>query len=235
MKKLLIITGMLLATINLSKAQCNSNYYRFEEGAEFELTNYNDKDKPESRTVSKITKIEEDAGAYKATMHLQMYDKKDKLIHEGDYEVLCDGNTIKVDMERFVPSEMMSAYQDMEVTMDGDYLEIPTDLEVGQTLPDGAISMQVKMAGADMNLSDIKVNIINRKVETEESVTTPAGTFNCIKLTYDTETNMKAMGMGRKMLFKSVDWLAEGVGVIKTETFDDKGKLQSYSLLTSYK
>jgi hypothetical protein len=138
-------------------------------------------------------------------------------------------------MERFVPTEMMSAYKDMEVTMDGDYLEIPADLEVGQNLPDGTISMQVKMAGAGMNLSDIKVNIINRKVEAEESVTTPAGTFNCVKLTYDTETDMKAMGMGRKMLFKSTDWLAEGVGVIKTESYDDKGKLMSYSLLTSYK
>lgn len=235
MKSLLIITGMILATVSLSKAQCNSNFYRFEEGAEFELTTYNDKDKEQSRMVNKIVGIEEQAGAFQAIVQLKMFDKKDKLIHEGEYEVICDGNTVRVNMERFVPTEMMEAYQGMEVFFEGDYLEIPSDLEVGQTLPDGSVAMQVKTAEGGMNLSNINIDIVNRKVIAEESVTTPAGTFDCMKLSYDTESLIKALGIGKPRLFKSTEWLAEGIGLVKSEAYDEKGRLMSYTLLTSYK
>jgi hypothetical protein len=235
MKTLLIITGMLLATVSLSRAQCNSNFYRFEEGAEFELTTYNDKDKAQSRTVNKIISIEEQEGAFQAVVQLKMYDKKDKLIHEGEHEVTCDGNTIKVNMEQFVPSEMMEAYQGMEVNFEGDYLEIPSDLEVGQSLPDGSVSMQVKTAEGGMNLSNININIVNRKVIAEESMNTPAGTFNCMKLSYDTESLVKALGIGKPRLYKSTEWLAEGIGLVRSEAYDEKGRLMSYTLLTAYK
>lgn len=235
MKKLLTIAGIILVSISQSFAQCNSNYYRFEEGAEFEMTSYNGKDKEQGKSISKITDITENGSAYHAMVNAQIYDKKDKLVHEGEYEVICEDNKIRVNMERFVPSEMLEAYQDMEVEFEGDYLEMPSSLSVGESLPDGSMSMKVKMGGADMNLSDIKINVINRKVEGKESITTPAGTFDCYKITYDTESQMKVMGMGKTRLFKNEEWLAEDIGVVKTASYDDKGKLQHYSLLTAYK
>lgn len=235
MKKLLLIAGIILVSIGQSFAQCNAGYYRFQEGAEFEMTSYNSKDKADGKTVGKILDISENGGAYHAIVNAQLYDKKDELIHEGEYEVICEGNKIRVNMERFVPSELLETYQDMEVEFEGDYLEMPSSLSVGESLPDGSMSMKVKMGGGEMNLSDMKVNITNRKVEGKESITTPAGTFDCYKITYDTETEMKVMGMGRTRIFKNEEWLAEGIGAVKTALYDDKGKLQNYSLLTAYK
>lgn len=234
MKKLSLIILFIIAGISSSFAQCNAGYYRFEEGAGFEMTSYDSKDKEEGKTVAKITEITENGGAYHATVFAQLYDKKDKMIHEGEYEVICDGNKLRVNMERFVPTEMLEAYEDMEIEFEGDYLEMPSSLNVGESLPDGSMTMKVKMNGANMNLSDIKINIVNRKVEGKESITTPAGTFDCYKITYNTESQMKVMGMGKTKTYKNEEWLAEGVGAVKTALYDDKGKLQNYSLLTAY-
>jgi len=235
MKKLLLTISVVFLGFSHSFAQCDANFYRFEEGAEFEMTSYNDKDKEQGKSVNKIIEITEKGDASHATVHAQIYDKKDKLVHEGEFEVICEDNKLRVDMERFVPSEMLSAYQDMEVQFEGDYLEMPASLSVGDELPDGAVSMKVKMASGDMNLSDVKINIINRKVAGKESVTTPAGTFDCYKITYDMESEMKMMGMGKTTVFSNTEWVAENVGVVKTATYNEKGKLQTYSLLTAYK
>ena len=235
MKKLLTLAGIVLVSVSQSFAQCNSNYYRFQEGAEFEMTSYDDKDKEEGKSVGKIMSITENGGAYHAMVQAQLYDKKDKLVHEGEYEVICEENKIRVNMERFIPSEMLESYQDMEVEFEGDYLEMPSSLSVGESLPDGSISMKVKMGGGEMNLSNININVINRKVEGKETITTPAGTFDCYKITYDMESEMKVMGMGKTRLFSNTEWLAEDIGVVKTASYDEKGKLQHYSLLTAYK
>jgi hypothetical protein len=73
------------------------------------------------------------------------------------------------------------------------------------------------------------VNLSNRKCAAIESVTTPAGTFECYKITQDVEA--KAIV---KVLATDITWLAEGVGVVKSESYDKKGKLMGSSQLTKF-
>jgi hypothetical protein len=79
------------------------------------------------------------------------------------------------------------------------------------------------------------VKIFNRKVEAKEDITTPAGNFTCYKISYDMESSTKVMGMNNKVNLKGVDYVSEGTGVVKTESYNKKGSLSSYSLLTGYK
>lgn len=76
-----------------------------------------------------------------------------------------------------------------------------------------------------MNMS---TTIKNRKVEAIENVTTPAGTFKCFKISYDivTDTFLK------KVTSKAVQWYSENVGMVRTESYGQNGKLDSYSVLT---
>ena len=70
------------------------------------------------------------------------------------------------------------------------------------------------------------VNITNRKVEGKESVTTPAGTFDCFKITYDIETKF-----GVKIERNAIEWIAKNVGTVRSESY--KGdKLEGYTELT---
>jgi len=60
-------------------------------------------------------------------------------------------------------------------------------------------------------------------------VTTPAGTFDCIKMTQDTD--VKAIF---KMKAKTTTWYTKGVGMVKTENYDKNGKVESSTVLTKF-
>lgn len=236
MKKLLPILLLSLLAFAEAKAQCGNTFYRLKEGSEFEMTTYDKKDRPQSRTVSVISNIAENNGVYEATFTSKMYDKKDKLITEGEFVILCEGNKLKIDMQRMLNSmDQLQAYEEMEVEAEGDFMELPSDLEVGQTLPGAHTTMTVKMGESSATMSKIDVDINERKVESQEDITTPAGTFNCYKISYNTDMEMKVMGFGNKSSYGNAEWIAENVGTVRSENYDKKGNLNSYTLLTAYK
>ncbi|MFT5891771.1 MAG: hypothetical protein ACI9Y7_001878 [Dokdonia sp.] len=76
---------------------------------------------------------------------------------------------------------------------------------------------------------NISVMMIDRKVQNKESITTPAGTFECYVITY---TSKMKMGIGRTG--SSKQWVAEGVGLVKQEDYNKKGKLTGSNMLTSF-
>jgi hypothetical protein len=63
----------------------------------------------------------------------------------------------------------------------------------------------------------MNIDITNRRVNAKESVTTPAGTWNCFKITYHTKMLMK-MGIGIPMNSDITEWYAPGFGVVKSES-----------------
>jgi hypothetical protein len=113
----------------------------------------------------------------------------------------------------------------MEIT--GTDIELPNELSVGQALSDANVAMKIDMGGMSMNM---KVDMINRKVEKQESVTTPAGTFNCYVIYTDNESKMMMVNQS----FPSRLWLAEGVGMVKQESYKKNGDLMSRTELTSF-
>lgn len=236
MKRLLISLLSLSLFATSAFAQCNNAFYSLDEGSEFEMTTYNKKDKPQSRIVNAISKVEENGDTYEATFHSTIYDKKDEMVSDGEFVVICDDGNIRVDMERLTSSmDQLTAYDEMEVESEASFLEIPSTLEVGQSLSDGHTTIKVKMGEGNMAMTTMKLDVVNRKVEAKENLTTPAGTFECYKITYDTDMNMKMMGFTNKSTFSSAEWVARGVGVVKTESYDKKGRLNSYSILTDLK
>jgi len=66
----------------------------------------------------------------------------------------------------------------------------------------------------------------NRQVGNRETLTTPAGKFDCIKIKQDVVTKT-----GFTVTIETVQWYAEGVGVVKSESYR-KDKLIGYSELT---
>jgi hypothetical protein len=132
-----------------------------------------------------------------------------------------------MDMKNFLDPKTMSGFQDMEVTVSGADLEMPGAMQVGQTLKDGDIKMAVNSSG--MNIMNLEVKIYNRKVEAIETITTPAGTFECFKVSYDTEFRTMF-----KITAKGTEWISRNVGTVKSEQYDKNGKLTGYTLLSKF-
>ena len=217
---------MLCYLSNVFAQDTCSKYYPFEEGTSLEYTLYNKKDKVDGITTYNVEKVSQEGDIMIAAMNLTFTDAKGKSVYNNDYEISCSGDKVHIDYKSLFPAQIMKQYKDMNVEMDitGSDIIIPNLLTIGQELPDANVAIEMKM-GIKMKMN---VNTTNRKVIGEETITTPAGTFNCMIMTETISSKV----MGSKNTSTSKAWVAEGVGLVKQETYTKKGTLSSRFKLT---
>lgn len=212
---------------------CDSLFF-FKEGSSITMTSYDDKDKLSGTQKTVYTKITKGGTTTSVTASSEYFDKKGKSTSKGDYTIKCDKGVLYFDMKMMVPQEQTEAFKDMEVTMEGADLEMPSNLTVGTTLKDANITMNFKPKGSDGSMSmpgmTFSMSITNRKVEAKENITTSAGTFECYKITED--ISMKSIFPVKA---KSVSWFSLEAGTVKTESYKDNGKYMGKSELTELK
>jgi hypothetical protein len=209
------------------KAQNCEAYYPMKVGATWEMKNYDDKDKLTGTTKSKVTKSEGDVSNIVATIWYEMFNAKDVSEATGEYNVKCSNGAFSVNMKNMLNSKSLEAYKDMQVTITGDDVEMPVNPTVGQTLKDANLNLIV----TGMAMMNMTVKMYNRKVAAIETVTTPAGTFEkCVKITFNVKTHMMF-----DVEASGTEWYAKGIGMVKSESYDAKGKKTGSSVLNSYK
>jgi hypothetical protein len=226
MKKHILILFLFFLAFLQARAQCNNPFYQYKAGTLIETENFDEKGKSQGKTEITVINWEETGSGFLATLGYKFFDKKGEMANEGDYTMECKDGVISIDMSAFIPEESMQAFKDMEVEMTMDQLEIPSELRVGQELKDAKFEMKAK-GPMPMNLIFL---FTDRKVEGKESVTTPAGTFDCYKISQMTNSKMMIVNSN----FKTVQYLAEKYGAVKTETYKSNGKMVGYSLLTRF-
>lgn len=228
MRKFILINLILLFTTSTFAQDC-SFYIPFEEGKGFRYENFNKRDKLQSISDIEIVSVDKVTHGTEAIMAAKSYDKKEKLLFEGEYPIVCTGNELLIDMQSLMNPAMMEGFSDMEVSISSMDIVIPENPKIGDKLPDA--EMEIKVNTGDMTISEMVISMKNRVVEARETITTPAGTFDCIKLTYENHMDTKAMGISRNVVTKVSEYYAPDVGNVKSEFFDQKGNLDSYNLL----
>lgn len=226
MKPYFILLAAVCFTVGTTVAQSScSQYYPLVEGTSLQYTNYDKKGKEDGQMDYKVTNVTESGDTVSATMVMEISDQKGNTF-SSDYDITCDGNVVRIDFKSLMNEQMLSQMGEMEMDITGTDVELPNDLSVGQALPDSNVNLKMKMAGAvNMNMN---VETINRKVEKKESLTTPAGTFDCYVIYSETRTKMM---MGNQTMPSRI-WLAEGVGMVKQESYNKSGKLMGSTVLT---
>ena len=101
---------------------------------------------------------------------------------------------------------------------------IPSTLSVGQGLECGTIEWEV------MGMKSSHT-VTSHKVVAQEEITTPAGTYDCFVV--EQKYNMKS-GFSKSEGMNKV-WYAKGIGAVKTENYDKKGKKLLVSQLVMVK
>ncbi len=229
MKKisLLILSAILMLSFNTRHQDCDT-YYPLQKGMRWVTNNYNAKGKLQSSSeVKVIDEVNTDNGTAYTILSRPVNDKKDTTSLTFTYS--CEDNILKMDMNRLIPQKTMNGLNEsMEVKIDQDELEFPSTIDIGSTLKDANINLTAYTSG--IKIMDLKIKIYDRKVEKAESITTDAGTFDCLKLTYKTDLNMGFMNMTTS----SIDWVSKSVGIVRSEQYDKKGKLSSYSELAEF-
>jgi hypothetical protein len=224
---LLLVLFFLIGILSLTAQDNCSKFYPMTEGVTMEYTNYNKKGKVEGVSSYTVTNSDTDGNTTNATMAINLKDEKGKEIYSNDYKLSCTGNMVTLDYESLLPSDMMNQYGDMDIEVSGNDIEIPNDLSVGQNLADANVTMNISMSGINMKIA---VDMLKRKVEKKENVTTPAGTYDCYVLYSENQSKV----MMANQVYPSRVWLAEGVGMVKQETYKKNGDLMSSTMLTAY-
>lgn len=225
MKKILLYGSLFFILSSFLPDDFCFKYFPAETGNVYEMTSYNAKDKMVSMSRGTILEAMKTDLGFVVKIGTQVFDDKGKETLTGDYIAKCEGDKFYMDMSNMIPKDMLAGMKDMEMEMEGGFMEFPNNPQPGQTLPDA--DMVLKFMSGGTTIMTLTAHVTERRVEGYESVTTPAGTFNCVK--FSETLNMKMLF---KITAKSVYWMAEDVGMVRSESYNEKGKLEGYSLLT---
>lgn len=194
------------------------------------MTNYNRKGKKEN--VIKLEVVDKKTVNGNVTLDIAYvyYDKKEKDVQaKGNYKAMCENGVYKFEFGAMSPAAGQKRGKNMEMKMESDFLDIPNNPRAGQKLKDG--KMQISMGTEGMaNMFKTQVKITDRKVDGVEKITTPAGTFDCVKISYNSQMKMSFMNTRTK----TVQWFAKNVGMVRSETYNKRGKLSGYTELTKF-
>ena len=226
LKLLSLITFALLLSPGSHSAQVCNDFFSIKDGVRMEYTMYGKKGKVEGSQWQEFRNVEETADGIEAEVHMGFNDAQGKNPYESSYKMTCEGNTVRIDYESLISPQMLEQYGDAEVEITGTDVEWPSNLETGMELPDANVKMKINMGGMNMNM---EVDITDRKVEKVETITVPAGSFEC----YVVYSNSYSKMMMVNKNFPSRSWLAKGVGMVKTESYNKKGKLINTMVLSA--
>jgi hypothetical protein len=228
MNRYFFVLCLFFLSVSIHAQTDCSVFFPFKKAVKMEYANYDKKGKLESTTENSIMEVRETAGdVTEAVVKTVVKDKRGREQYAGEYTVTCEGETLKVDVTTMLNPGMLKSFSGMEVSIDGDYLALPNQLEEGQELPDAVTKVSAGTNG--ISIINMEIEVKDRKVLGKTSVTTPAGTFDCFKLSHTTEVDMMITRS-----FSSVEYYAEGVGVVRSETINEDGEVVGYMELTRF-
>lgn len=224
MKYIIIITINLIFTANCD-AQCGK-LALFHKGAVITGTTYDSAGKEISKSTTTIMDVKTDNGVNISTVTMNMITTGKSTPINVVYK--CDGNNLYVDL-----GSMMGNFGMMKnAKVISKPMAFPINLTTGQTLPDADITVTMPRPGMDMTMTS---SVRNRKVLGKETITTPAGTWTCYKvtstienktyMTATTEAGKKMQDMMKKSASTSkttaVMWFAPDFGIVRTIMYRD--------------
>lgn len=134
---------------------------------------------------------------------------------------ISGGNTI-LNVAESVGAIFRTIFTKSKIVTSGGESILPGDLAPGDTLPD--VYASVKVLGLTM-----KITVTERRALRYETITTPAGEFDCIVV----RERKVERGMGRNRHTVADTWYARGVGMVRHDTHDKDLCLQTSEVLST--
>ncbi|NAY92247.1 hypothetical protein GTQ34_09975 [Muricauda sp. JGD-17] len=224
MKKIvytILISLFLGGNILMAQGRC-SKFYPLIEGAKFTLTMYDQDNTAQGTVTYEVNEVTGDSGRYTYTMA-----RGGTVLSNAHYDISCTDDGVAMDFNS-MGGGILSRYSNIDVEVTGTNIYIPNELSVGLPLPDA--EMQLKSGGTP-GVMNISIKMVNRKVEGTETLTDPNGVSReCFIVSHD-----MIMNMGATINSHTKQWLAEGIGMMKSEDYEYvDGPLRGTVALTAY-
>ncbi|MDR3693636.1 hypothetical protein [Mucilaginibacter sp.] len=228
MKKIIITALSLLVLFHFGLAQSCDQFLNATNGKKLVYSNSDAKGNQTGQIT--YTSVKKDASTI--TIHSDITDKNGKAMGSSDFDITCNGSSINIDMRSFMPANGNKQMSNMQMQADGKYLSYPLTLNTGEKLEDG--SMVITILNNGEKFGETHMDITNRNVVLKETISTPAGDFECFKITYDARMETKMMGIGIPVTMQSIEWFSPRLGrFIKSESYNKNGKLMGTTALVA--
>ena len=138
------------------------------------------------------------------------------------YVRISNDGAIKLELTDAVVAILHSKIPVGHAKKSGEAVELTAGMKPGDILP--SAQAQVSMLGLKYT-----VNVTDRKVLRNESITTPAGTFDCIVIS---EHKVERAPAYRREA-TALSWYADGIGYVRHDTYDKNMHLETSEQLYS--
>lgn len=211
MKKIFLFT--LVLSFGLSHAQDCSNYYYMQNNKTVEMSMFDKKGAMAGRLVYSVSDVTNSNSMATALVKSEMFDKKGRTIATGSSVMRCNGGVMMINMKMIMPTPQAEQISQASAKTDDFFIEYPSNMKSGDQLKDGNLSMDINNNGMQQSVT---MTVFDRKVEDKEKVTTPAGNWDCYRISYKSKMSIKMMGVGIPVSMDGTEWYAPGFGVVKT-------------------
>ncbi|NNC70936.1 MAG: hypothetical protein HKN90_08960 [Flavobacteriaceae bacterium] len=188
-----------------------SKFYPITESASYVHTLYDNDNNELGKVTYSVNAIRVNSADYTVKIEAMGFSRESK------YRINCYDTGVSM----YPISTGLAGARSGSATTTGDNIYLPNELEVGETLDD--VEMNIRAGSANMTRI-----MKDRKVLRQETITTPVDTFeDCYVLEYFVEMGI---GPGMTMKTKTLQWLKEGVGVVRTEEYNFNESTGDYML-----
>lgn len=214
---LVMIAVSLLTVLGMSAQE---PFFLHKEGVKLTYTDKDKKGKINSYTETTATKVTGDADNCTVTYSMMVMDnKKNPVLKQPMTQTFeVKNGTVTYDPKSLVGQIM----EGMQVTVTGTPFQLPSNVKVGDTFGDYTITL---------NLAGIKTNteVTGVKAVAEETLDVNGTSIDCVVI--ENTTVSKVIGIKQTAIQKI--WYGHGIGPVKTNMYNKKGKLMTSQELVS--
>ena len=214
---LVMIAVSLLTVLGMSAQE---PFFLHTEGVKLTYADKDKKGKINSYTETTATKVTGDADNCTVTYSMMVMDnKKNPVLKQPMTQTFeVKNGTVTYDPKSLVGQIM----EGMQVTVTGTPFQLPSNVKVGDTFGDYTITL---------NLAGIKTNteVTGVKAVAEETLDVNGTSIDCVVI--ENTTVSKVIGIKQTTIQKI--WYGHGIGPVKTNMYNKKGKLMTSQELVS--
>lgn len=229
MKKMLLVIVALLACHTMQ-----AQYFCTTQGTELHYVNYDEAGQSLSNETVTVYNVVKNASGESAQYLAKIVTNKTKnntsyTLYNWNYdgnvttcqEDLMYGPYIKSDSDpaKYDSKTRQAMAEELKLKGDNSFT-IKKHASAGESIPDRTYSLIFNMLKNEINIS-------GAAYMGEEKVSTTAGKFDCIKISYLKRTKIVL----KTETVRVTEWYAEGIGLVKSESYNTKGEPDGKTIL----
>lgn len=221
----LILTCASIISLKAQPTNCSS-IAEYPIGRQWVYQWYGANQKPSFQTFRTVAQSSQEGQS--ATIALKVVDVFTDTLFTGSYQVSCTEAGLYQDLLSKLTPDMLSSLQGLRLASQEDGWRLPHGMHPGDEIPQS----YAHLTGFDGNTQVIELDLSIGPVGIleQEDLSTPAGGFPCVAMAYE----LWVTTVIRKR-FRLRDWFSPGIGVIRREVFDRKGRFYGYCELVSFR